>query len=132
MVLLAAIWTIMPKPVSTIIASEIPRFVEKAKPIKPTPNRRVPIHITFPSPNTVLRDAKNKAPVNAPTPDAADRNPSVSGPPRRIFLAKIGISTVYGIPMKLTRANSSRIVRIGAKPKAYRNPSCMPRHIGGG
>ena len=38
---------------------------------------RVPIQITFPSPRTVLRDARYKAPHSAPIPDAAERKPSV-------------------------------------------------------
>ena len=49
-------------------------------------------------------------------PTAPIRNPSVCGPPFKIFEAKIGISTVNGQPIKLTVANNVRIVRIGAKP----------------
>ncbi len=39
--------------------------------------------------------------------------------------AKIGISTVYGMPTRLTRANSSSTERIGANSFTYRHPHTL-------
>ncbi len=48
-----------------------------------------------------------------PTPTAPIKNPYVCGPPCRMFIAKIGISTVKGQPIRLMIPKSKRIVRIG-------------------
>ena len=67
--------------------------------------------IILPSPRTVFRTARDIAETTAPTPIAPIRKPSVCGPPlSKIFAANTGISTVNGHPIKLTIANSSRIL----------------------
>jgi len=68
---------IIPNPVTGRIAIESQRFRDSAKPI---------------------REAAEESRHLAPIPIAAIRNPSVCGPPCRISEAKIGISTLYGIP----------------------------------
>ena len=67
---------------------------------------------------TVLRAARNMAPLRAPRPVAAMSRPSVRGPPPSTSVATTGSSTVKGTPSRLTVATSSRITRMGTKPLA--------------
>ena len=91
--------------------------------ISPAPNVAAAIGIIFESPRTLLRAASDKADTSAPTPVAPIRKPNVCGPPCNTFEANTGISTVYGMPIRLTSANSSRIVRRGADFETYAQPS---------
>ena len=63
------------------------------------------------------------------------RNPSVFGPPCRIRDAKTGISTVYGIPIRLTRPSISKSERMAFDRRTYCHPSvnsCQARRRRGG
>ena len=111
--LVDAVSTIIPPPTMGNSSSDSQTRRESEKPTRPMPNAIVARTIARPSPSTELRDARYKAPANAPSPDAVIRNPSVCGPPWRTPLAIAGISTVYGIPMVLTSARSKSADRIG-------------------
>ena len=71
------------------------------------------------------RTVRVAAPARAPTPDADMSNPYASGPPPRMRSAKIGMSTLYGIPIRLTRPSSSSNARTGAVCHENTNPSTM-------
>src|ERR1700689_2268607 len=134
MVLLAAICCIRPKPQTSISSIDNQRVRDIPKKIRPTPKAAVESRIILPRPRTVFLTAREIAEINAPTPTAAIRKPRVCGPPCRIVPAKTGISTVKGQPSKLTAAKSNRMVRMGAKPETYVQPSriFMSTESGGG
>ena len=67
---------------------------------------------------TDLRAASQSAPSSAPQPVAPIRKPSVCGPPSKTVAAKIGISTEYGTPTRLTTASSRMIDLTGRNPNA--------------
>ena len=52
--------------------------------------------------------------INAPTPSHPSENRGYEAPPCRYLSAKIGISTAYGIPIRLTRPSSRSSSRTGA------------------
>ena len=76
-----------------------------------------------------MRSASDSAETRAPTPDAPISKPSVAGPPCSTWEAKIGINTTNGMPIRLTSAKSSRMVRTGAKPETYAQPSFNCSHM---
>src|SRR6185503_13124463 len=83
----------------------------------PPPKASVAYMMMRPRPTTDSRDARYKAPLNAPTPVAVIRRPSVLGPPFNTWAAIAGMSTVYGVPARLTMATSVRAERIGTEWK---------------
>jgi len=115
-VLLAAICCIIPNPVNNIRIMESHRTRDIENRINPAPNMP-PQWESFYQAEYVLRTASETPEMSAPIPTAPIRKPSVCGPPFRMRPAKIGISTVYGIPIRLTIAKSNRMVRTGANPE---------------
>jgi hypothetical protein len=63
------------KPFTTSNNNESQIWREAAKTIKPAPNAADVIGITRPNPSTLFRAASLTAPMRAPTPEAAIRNP---------------------------------------------------------
>ena len=116
MVLLAVRPCIIPKPVSSISGMESQKDRESPKQMRPTPNAVAAMGIILVSPRTERRITMASAEMSEPTPTAPIRNPSVCGPPCNTCAAKTGISTMNGQPIRLSSANNSRMVRIGAKP----------------
>ena len=96
---------------------ESQKTCDKPKPISPRPKTAAAMGIIRTSPRTLLRAASESAETSAPTPMAPIRKPSVCGPPCSTRAAKIGISTTKGMPIRLTRAKSNRMVRMGRKPE---------------
>ena len=90
---------------------------EIPNPTSPSPKTAAANGIMRISPRTLLRAASDSAEISAPTPIAPIRKPSVCGPPCSTLAAKIGISTTNGMPIRLTTANNSRIVRMGRNPE---------------
>ena len=70
-----------------------------------------------PRPTTDRRVASHNAPTSAPHPDARHQEAERVRPPWKTVAAKIGISTEYGTPTRLTSASSRMIERIGRKSK---------------
>ena len=115
-VLLDACKVITENPARTSTGRDSQRCRDSAKITSEMPNRAVDMAIILTSPRTLLREARYKALVNAPTPEAAMRKPKVWAPPWRILLAKTGMRTVNGTPSKLISASSNRIDLMGTKP----------------
>ena len=102
---------------------ESQKVCERPKPISPAPKTAEEMAIFRPNPRTLRRAASSSAPTNAPDPIAPIRKPKVCGPPCSTRAAKIGISTTNGIPIRLTTANSDRMVRMGTNCETYVQPS---------
>jgi len=113
----------MPIPATKTIAIESQKDRESPKPTRPAPKTAAAIGIILTSPRTFLRAASDSAEISAPRPIEPIRNPSVCGPPCSTTLAKIGISTTNGIPIRLTTAKSARIVRMGRNSETYVQPA---------
>jgi hypothetical protein len=122
-VLLAAICTIIPAPVSHMSGSDSHSERDSENAISPAPKTTAENAMIRPSPITLSRDARYSAPHSAPRPEAAIRKPSVYASPPSRSLAISGISTVYGMPTRLTSASSSSSERTGTKRVAYVKPS---------
>ena len=112
-VLLPAMPCIMPMPATKTMTMESQKLRDNPKPISPTPKTAAAMGIILTNPRTLLRAASASADTSAPTPIAPIRKPSVCGPPCSTLAAKMGMSTTNGIPIRLTTANKSRIVRTG-------------------
>jgi hypothetical protein len=118
MVLLDAICTIMPRPVSNKKNNESHKVWDSEKEINPNPKILEATAMTLPNPITLFREARKMAPITAPTPIDPIRKPYVIESPRRMSLAKTGISVEVAIPTQLIHPRKKRIVRMGGKPKA--------------
>src|SRR5712692_1769759 len=97
-----AIWTIIEAPAGTSSSADSQNDRDNEKRTSDTPNAAADVATHRPRPVTPRRHARLSAPPNAPRPEQAIRRPSPRGPPPRIWSAKMGISTAYGIPAKLT------------------------------
>jgi len=65
----------MPKPVSNRKDNESHKVCENEKEMSPIPKIPEAIAMILPNPSTLLREARKMAPIMAPTPIAAIRNP---------------------------------------------------------
>src|SRR4030042_5686888 len=122
-VFVEAMCIIIPNPLINIIESESHKFLETEKIIRLSPKMPVAAVRIFPRPKTVLLDARYIPPTSAPIPDEAIKKPRKFGPPCSISFAKIGMSTVYGIPIRLISPKKSKIDLMGTQQKAYLKPS---------
>src|ERR1700690_64779 len=121
-ILLEAICTIIPKPLTDMRSSESHKKWDWEKAMSPNPNTNPATGVVIPSRRAPLLEARNIVPPSAPTPEAAIRKPSVCGPPCKMLPANIGMSTWDGTPAKLISASRRRIDLIGVKLNTYENP----------
>src|SRR3954453_3359196 len=124
----AAISTIMKNPAGTSSAVESHSARENENAINVMPKHTADTAAQRPSPRTFWRTVSKAAPARAPTPDAAINKPYAFGPPLSTLDAITGMSTLYGIPIKLTRPSSSNNARTGLVFHEYTNPSMMLSH----
>ena len=120
-----AICTIMQNPtgVSKIADSQNVRDKENKTRLTPKPPQARITHV--PRPRTPARPARVTAPSRAPIPEKPIKIPSPLGPPFKIWSAKIGMSTEYGIPIRLTTPSSNSRARTGFVCSTNSNPSTM-------
>src|SRR5205085_10710162 len=109
-----AICIIIAAPTGTRNAADNQNVRDDENAISDAPNV-IDASIThLPSPCTDLRSAIATDEASAPAPAAPIRIPIPLGPACRIRSAKIGISTAYGMPVKLTTPIRISSARTGA------------------
>ncbi len=92
------------KSLNTISITDTTKCVTNDSTISPDPNTLAAAGINLPSLMTDSLEARNSAPSNAPDPAAPHLGPvKCAAPPLQYLFAKTGISTLYDIPIRLTR-----------------------------
>src|ERR1035437_2686710 len=114
---------IMKNPVGTRIAPDSQSWRDAANAARLAPKPSADTATQRPRPLRSLRLASHRAPGSAPTPATALSPPSALAPPCRMRSAKMGIRTVYGMPVTLTMPSRIRIAWTGGLRMTNRNPS---------